>query len=90
MLDKTIYMDLWDIDSDEKLQKLNEDDFKNAHGIVCMYDITDRNSFEQVKKLLNLAMKHTDDNICRVLVGNKSDLDFDLLTGRKVLTKEAK
>ena len=50
------------------------------------YDITDRESFTAVENWMNEVEKHANDNISRILVGNKSDLE-DL---RQVSTEEGK
>ncbi len=40
-----------------------------------MYDITDRESFDNVKQWLNEIDKYACENVNKLLVGNKSDLD---------------
>ncbi len=39
------------------------------------YDITDRESFSAVENWMNEVEKHASDNISRILVGNKSDME---------------
>ena len=60
--------------------------YRNAHGILICFDITDRKMFESVSSTwLGDTEKHCSDNTPRVLVGMKLDLEFD----RKVSTEEA-
>ena len=40
-----------------------------------MYDITDRDSFDNVKQWLNEIDRYACENVNKLLVGNKSDLD---------------
>jgi len=40
-----------------------------------VYDITDRESFENVKTWLNEIDRYACENVNKLLVGNKSDLD---------------
>jgi GTPase SAR1 family protein len=39
------------------------------------YDITDRESFTAVQTWMGEVEKHASDNISRILVGNKCDLE---------------
>lgn len=39
------------------------------------YDITDRESFSAVESWMGEVEKHASDNISRILVGNKSDME---------------
>ena len=40
-----------------------------------IYDITDRDSFNSVHTWMSEVEKYTNDNITRILVGNKTDLE---------------
>lgn len=51
-----------------------------------VYDITDRESFDNVKQWLNEIDRYACENVNKLLVGNKSDLD----SKRQVDTEEAK
>lgn len=51
-----------------------------------VYDITDRESFDNVKQWLNEIDRYACENVNKLLVGNKSDLD----SKRQVDTDEAK
>ncbi len=43
-------------------------------GIIIAYDITDQESFVRVEYWLKEINKNADEKICKILVGNKSDL----------------
>jgi len=51
-----------------------------------VYDITDRESFDNVKQWLSEIDRYACENVNKLLVGNKSDLD----SKRQVDTQEAK
>ena len=51
-----------------------------------MYDITERESFEHVKNWLNQIDKFAKNNVLKILVGNKCDLEHN----RKVSFNEGK
>ena len=57
--------------------------FRGAHGIMIVYDITDRKSFDTAKKWLDEIDREI---VNKLLVGNKCDMD----TKRQVEYEEAK
>ena len=48
--------------------------YRGAHGIIIVYDVTDRETFDNVKQWMNEIERFANDNVCKVLVGNKVDL----------------
>jgi small GTP-binding protein len=72
----TIKFDIWDTAGQEKFRSLAKIFYKDAKIIIYVYDITDKNSFEEIK---NYWYKETLDNITNkdvilALIGNKTDL----------------
>ena len=63
---------------------------RSGQAFVLMYSITDRNSFEEVNRLLEQVMRVKDydseKSLVAALVGNKCDLEED----REVSTSEGK
>eukprot|EP00475_Leptophrys_vorax_P005255 TRINITY_DN13188_c0_g1_i1.p1 TRINITY_DN13188_c0_g1~~TRINITY_DN13188_c0_g1_i1.p1 ORF type:complete len:124 (+),score=48.02 TRINITY_DN13188_c0_g1_i1:72-443(+) len=59
--------------------------YRGSHGIMLVYDITSRNSFDKLEKHLENANLHAQD-AAKVLVGNKIDLAS---AEREVATDEA-
>lgn len=54
--------------------------------MIIAFDLTNQESFENVKGWMNSIYKHSDPSIAKVLVGNKLDLEQD----RVVPTAEAR
>ena len=48
--------------------------YRKALGALIVYDITKRQSFENVKFWLESLMMQAEQNLCIILVGNKLDL----------------
>ena len=42
---------------------------------MIVYDITERRSFEEIDNWLAEVDKYADENVVKLLVGNKSDLE---------------
>lgn len=55
----------------------------NGHTYQVVYDVTDQESFNNVKQWLNEIDRYASDNVNKLLVGNKSDL-----TSQKVVSTE--
>ena len=48
--------------------------YRGAHGIIVVYDVTDRDTFLNVSQWMAEIDKFANDSVCICLVGNKSDL----------------
>jgi hypothetical protein len=76
----------WDTAGQERFRTITSSYYRGAHGIIIVYDITDRESFDNVKQWLNEIDRYACENVNKLLVGNKSDMD----SKRQVETQEAK
>ena len=65
----------WDTAGQERFRTITSSYYRGAHGIIIVYDITDRESFDYVKQWLNEIDKYGCEYVNKLLVGNKSDLD---------------
>lgn len=48
--------------------------YKRAHGAILVYDVTNRNSFLNIKRWLKELLENTDLKCVVFLIGNKVDL----------------
>lgn len=76
---------LWDTAGQERFRSIAKSYFRSAVGAIIVYDITQKNSFDEVSNWLNLVHTLCDPGAVAVLVGNKSDLE----NNRVVPTDEA-
>ena len=82
-----IVLQLWDTAGQEAYKGLTKLYFKNAYGIIIVYDITRRDSFEEIKNYWYQQVKESvNQNVKIVIVGNK----FDLFTNGKVDEEEVR
>lgn len=72
---KKITLKIWDTGGQERLRALAPNYIRRAHGIFLIYDITSRDSFDQLAAWLESIYASADKNSKIILVGNKIDLD---------------
>lgn len=71
---KVVKLHIWDTAGHERFHAITSSYYRGAHGIVVVYDVTDNDSFTNVKKWLQEIEYHAPESVKKVLVGNKSDL----------------
>jgi len=67
-------LQIWDTAGQERFRTLTASYFQGAHGIIMVYDVSDRKSFESVNTWMNMIEQQADSDIAKILVGNKCDL----------------
>eukprot|EP00403_Amphidinium_massartii_P008143 CAMPEP_0178422752 /NCGR_PEP_ID=MMETSP0689_2-20121128/27336_1 /TAXON_ID=160604 /ORGANISM="Amphidinium massartii, Strain CS-259" /LENGTH=201 /DNA_ID=CAMNT_0020044327 /DNA_START=56 /DNA_END=658 /DNA_ORIENTATION=- len=76
-------LQLWDTAGQERFRTLSQGFYRGAHGVVVVYDVTDRASFSNAVHWLEEITKYSSDRMPRLLVGNKRDL-----TSKRVVAYE--
>lgn len=71
---KAIKLQIWDTAGQERFRTISSTYYRGAHGIIVVYDITNNESFNNVKRWLTEIDKYARENVNKLLVGNKVDL----------------
>ncbi|CAD8080823.1 unnamed protein product [Paramecium sonneborni] len=71
---KTQKLQIWDTSGQEKFMPIVSSYFRGSHGIFILYDISNKQSFNDVQKWLQQVNKQGNKNVCKMLIGNKNDL----------------
>ena len=86
LFDKKILLKLYDTAGQEKFRSLSRQYYKNADGILLMFNIADRQSFKDIEKWMKEIKDNIDvKSIVLLLIGNKCDLEEE----RKISKEEA-
>ncbi|CAF1256129.1 unnamed protein product [Rotaria sordida] len=71
---KTVKFQIWDTSGQERFRTITSSYYRGAHGIIIVYDVTNAKSFENIKMWLQIIDRNANQNVKKLLVGNKSDL----------------
>ena len=80
---KRVKLQIWDTAGQERYMALNKNIFQKVQGIILMYDLTNKNSFDNLSKWLNLVSQNVSNKV-KMLVGNK----LDLAEENRIVTEE--
>jgi len=65
---------IWDTAGQERYRAITNAYYRQAIGVLLVYDITSSKSFESLDKWLLEVREHADEKIQIILIGNKNDL----------------
>ncbi|XP_042576184.1 ras-related protein Rab-35-like [Cyprinus carpio] len=69
---KRVKLQIWDTAGQERFRTITSTYYRNTHGVIIVYDVTNPESFVNVKRWLNEISQNCD-NVCKITVGNKND-----------------
>ena len=81
---KMVKIQIWDTAGQDRFRSITRNYYKGAHGIILIYDVTSRKTFENVRNWLTQIKEEVTDKVTIILIGNK----IDNVEGRKVTTEE--
>ena len=68
---KMVKIQIWDTAGQDRFRSITKNYYKGAHGIVLIYDVTNKKSFENVSNWINQIREEVSDKVTIVLGGNK-------------------
>lgn len=84
--DKIIKLQIWDTAGNERFKTITTSYYRNSNGICIVFDITNKESFNSLPDWFSEIDRFASDNVCKILIGNKSDLEKQ----RQVSKEDAK
>merc|ERR1711896_11775 len=74
---KVIKLQIWDTAGQERFRTITTSYFRGAQGILLVYDVTDRGSFNSIRNWVGQIQQHADVHVNKILIGNKCDMTDD-------------
>jgi Ras-related protein Rab-1A len=78
--DKTVKLQIWDTAGQERFRTITSAYYRGADGIIMVYDVTVRDSFNHVREWLQEVDKYASADTCKLLIGNKCDRSDRVVT----------
>ena len=85
--EKDIKLQLWDKSGQEQYKAIISNYYKRSKGIIIVFDVTNKDSFENIGMWIKEIQEKGEANVCKILVGNKCDSEDRNVTtedGQKV------
>ena len=83
---KIFKLQIWDVSSGrDRFRSITSSYYRGSHGILIVYDVTDRESFEDIRQWMFEIDRYANENVSRVIIGNKIDFEHQ----REVSFEEA-
>ena len=72
---KRVKLQIWDTAGQERFRTITQAYYRGAMGILLVYDVTDRQSFENIRNWIKNIKQHASETVRKILLGNKCDMD---------------
>ena len=72
-----VKLQIWDTAGQERFRTITTAYYRGAMGILLVYDVSDENSFVNVRNWMRQIDQNAAENVNRILIGNKADVDSD-------------
>jgi len=72
---KRVKLQIWDTAGQERFHTITTSYYRGANGIMMVYDITNPKSFDNITKWLRNISDHAADDVIKLVLGNKSDME---------------
>jgi len=71
---KRIKIQVWDTAGQEQFQSITPAYYKGAHGVMLVYDVTNRRSFDNISRWMRMIAEHGNEMVRKVILANKCDV----------------
>ena len=99
-MDKIVKVQVWDTAGQERYRSITNAYYRGAEGILIVFDLTQKESFENIENWINEVTVYTGKDVIMICLGNKCDLkkgidknlidDFQKKTGLEIINVSAK
>jgi len=80
---KRIKLQIWDTAGQERFHTITTSYYRGAMGIMLVYDITNPKSFDNIAKWLRNIDEHANEDVEKMILGNKCDMEDKRMISRE-------
>ena len=70
----TVRLQIWDTAGQERYRTITKAYYKNADGVMIVFDLSDRESFQNIDSWLQEVEKHCGPDVSVMILANKCDI----------------
>ena len=70
---RKVILRIWDTSGQERYRSITQNFYRNANGILFVFDLTNKDTFDNIKNWLTDS-QNFETKVTKILVGNKADL----------------
>ena len=85
---RKVNIQIWDTSGQERYQSITKNFYRNADGILFVFDVTNEDSFNHLKKWL-ITSEDIEKDFKKIIVGNKMDLEDKIVINKEKADKFA-
>ncbi|XP_076265541.1 RAS oncogene family member Rab26 isoform X1 [Rhynchophorus ferrugineus] len=68
-----VKLQIWDTAGQERFRSVTHAYYRDAHALLLLYDVTNKNSFDNIRAWLGEIREYAQDDVVIMLLGNKAD-----------------
>ena len=84
----SLRLNIWDTAGQEKFKSITRQYYRDAHGAIIVFDLTNRKSFDEVKNWIKELKSYGSEETVIIILGNKSDLSNERAVPEDDIRKE--
>ena len=83
---RKVNLQIWDTSGQERYQSITKNFYRNADGILFVFDVTNEETFHHIKNWL-ITSEDIDKDFKKMIVGNKIDLEDKIVINKEKMEK---
>ena len=80
---KDIKLQIWDTAGQDRFRAITKNYYKGSHGIILIYDVTNLQTFENVKNWVSQIREEAANNVVIYIAANKIDMEAERKVSRQ-------
>ncbi|XP_041473861.1 ras-related protein Rab-37-like [Lytechinus variegatus] len=82
-----VKLQIWDTAGQERFRSVTHAYYRDAHALLLLFDVTNRQSFENIRAWVGEIHEYANDDVVVMLLGNKADMTSERAVKREEAEK---